>query len=137
MSLRQAQTDWDEGLRKWNSGEDPDRERFTQDGGEPYLYEKWAGQRPADNDSYYRPDWSEVVELGYQFYETVSEGTPLSPSFATPEELARFLVHPLAIFNSFEAAIRFVDVGWAPTFIGHGAKLQPGYEVIADMANRP
>jgi hypothetical protein len=133
-SLRQAQADWDEGLRKWDSGDDPDRERFTQDGGEPYPYEEWNGERPGDDDLYYRPDWPEDVELGYQLYETVSEGTPLSPSFATAEELARFLIYPLAMFDSFEAAMRFVDVGWAPSFMdkGDGRGLQPGYEVVAE-----
>ena len=31
---------------------------------------------------------------GYQLWETVSEGSPVSPVFATPEELAEWLVSP-------------------------------------------
>lgn len=36
---------------------------------------------------YYRPDWSADEMNGYQLYETITEGTPLTPSFATKEEL--------------------------------------------------
>lgn len=36
-----------------------------------------------------------VIEVptgaGYQMWETCTEGSPISPSFATPEELARWL----------------------------------------------
>lgn len=43
------------------------------------------------------PEWKhdpfneEPVGMGYQMWETTSEGSPISPVFATPEELARWL----------------------------------------------
>lgn len=42
--------------------------------------------------AYYRPDWSEAEMDGYQLYEVVTEGTPVTPSFATKEELIDYLV---------------------------------------------
>ena len=39
----------------------------------------------------FMPDWSPDEATHYMMYETCSEGTPISPAFATPEELARWL----------------------------------------------
>ena len=35
----------------------------------------------------YMPVWDDADDLGWCLYETVSEGTPVTPVFATPEEL--------------------------------------------------
>lgn len=40
--------------------------------------------------SYYRP-WKDEEATWFQLWETVSEGTPVSPPFATREELADYL----------------------------------------------
>jgi hypothetical protein len=45
------------------------------------LYDEWQCQRPPAGE-------------GYQLWSTVTEGTPNSPVFATPEELADFLAGP-------------------------------------------
>lgn len=50
----------------------------------------WDG--PPPNPEYYRPYWKEGEATWIQMYETVSEGTPVSPPFATPEELVEYLV---------------------------------------------
>lgn len=74
---------------------------------------------------------------GYQLWETVSEGSPITPVFATAEELARWMTehcwgkqtHRMA--SSFEVAMRFIDVGWAPSggsSAEHG--VQDGVELI-------
>lgn len=56
------------------------------------TYEWWAGDRPeAPNPLHYMPDWPAEQRTHYMMYEDTSEGTPLSPAFATPEELARWL----------------------------------------------
>jgi len=39
----------------------------------------------------YMPDWPEEERTHYIMYEDVSEGTPISPAFETPEQLARWL----------------------------------------------
>lgn len=40
---------------------------------------------------HFMPDWAEHECTHFMMYETCSEGTPISPAFATVEELARWL----------------------------------------------
>jgi len=62
---------------------------------------------------------------GWQLWETVSEGSPVSPVFASSEDLARWLTTPdggAAVGPSrrsltIEQARGFVGKGWAPSFI--------------------
>ncbi len=58
---------------------------------------------------------------GWQLWETVSEGSPISPVFETGEQLAQFLVdgggHPLGDPPTFEQAWNFVRAGWAPSMV--------------------
>ena len=56
----------------------------------------------------------------YQMYETVSEGTPVTPVFETEDELVDYLVNVGTFWNqkySREAAEAFVKTGWAPSFV--------------------
>lgn len=55
----------------------------------PATYEEWNGKRPSPED--YMPVWPEGQATHVMMYENTSEGTPLSPAFATAEELARWL----------------------------------------------
>jgi hypothetical protein len=58
---------------------------------------------------------------GWQLWESVSEGSPITPVFATPEDLARFMVanswgsQEEKMASSFDVAMRFIDAGWAPS----------------------
>ncbi len=55
----------------------------------------------------------------YQVYETVSEGTPMSPVFATKEELIEWLVNDGGQDgpHSRKAAEAFVKNEWAPSMV--------------------
>lgn len=56
-------------------------------------HEWWGGDIPSPpNPKHYMPDWPAEQRTHYMMYEDTSEGTPISPAFATPEELARWLV---------------------------------------------
>lgn len=84
--------DWDEGAAKWEEGLRDDfkggwRAMDGTEEGKTYL--AWAGSRPYSQD--YMPQWTEAEATHYMMYEDTSEGTPISPAFATPEELARWL----------------------------------------------
>jgi len=88
---------------------------------------------------YYRPEWGDAP-LGFAVYETVSEGTPVTPTFATEDELIDYLVENGDFWDqsrrndatrprSFgmssdpwrrEAAESFVRSGWAPSFVSIG-----------------
>lgn len=52
---------------------------------------------------------------GYQVWEQVSEGSPISPVFATPEEVVVWLVGQ---GHSEAGARAFVGSGWAPSAMG-------------------
>ena len=55
-----------------------------------YSYEEWDMDRPDPAD--YMPDWDKSERTHYQMYENTTEGTPLSPAFATEDELIDYLV---------------------------------------------
>lgn len=72
----------------WEKGEHPDQK--NGECGEYRYYAQWA-RNPPDVE-YYRPDWKPEEMTWFQVYETVSEGTPVTPPFATREELVDYLV---------------------------------------------
>lgn len=49
----------------------------------------WYGMPPERD--YYRPNWKPKEATWFQVYETVSEGTPVTPPFATQAELIDYL----------------------------------------------
>lgn len=56
---------------------------------------------------------------GWQLWETVSEGSPISPVLPTAEALAQWIATPGNRDEMpYEAALRFVGEGWAPSFVG-------------------
>ncbi len=57
-------------------------------------FSEWYGDRP--DPSNYMPDWDESERTHYQAYENTSEGTPISPVFATEDELIDWLVESKA-----------------------------------------
>lgn len=58
---------------------------------------------------------------GWQLWETTSEGSPISPVFGTPEELATWMSNPdradryAKDWMPYPAAMQFIKAGWAPT----------------------
>ena len=120
----EAMNKWTDAWRKWNAGEDPDRAQYEAKVGHPVAYHEWNGGPP--DPAYYRPEWPEASRTAYQVYETVSEGTPVSPVFPTRDEMIHWLVNDgtgMGIGGerlklSREAAERFADAAWAPSMIG-------------------
>lgn len=91
--------------------------------------EAYPGQRQEAED--WEPEQPPAGE-GWQMWETVSEGSPVSPVFATPEELADWMTGPdadqFSRASSREGALKFIKAGWAPSFIGVGDTLMSGVE---------
>lgn len=105
-------------------------------------YHEYAGDPP--DEVSYRPKF-EAEPTWLQVYETVSEGTPVTPPFATPEELIDYLVAHGDFWDQRrckepdwatlwggtpgvsgwkrENAERFVKAGWAPSMV---VKSSPG-----------
>jgi len=74
---------------------------------------------------------------GWQVWETVSEGSPITPVFATPEELARWCANTpnssITDGTSYEQWLAFIHEGWAPSMIGIGGAIVSGVEGIGDL----
>lgn len=75
----------------------------------------------------------------YQLWETTSEGSPISPPKATPEELARWLADNGASSfgsstESYETWLKFIrGPGWAPSAVsGGGRGLRSGVEGVTE-----
>lgn len=60
---------------------------------------------------------------GWQLWEETTEGSPLSPVFATADELADWMSDPARgqAWVPGEVAERFIEKGWAPTLVSSAA----------------
>lgn len=86
--------DWKEGHGKWQAGYKADYANFPvkawmpREDSDTGIYSEWAGRRPCKGE--YMPSWTQDEATHFQMYETCTEGSPISPVFATPEEVARW-----------------------------------------------
>lgn len=110
--------EWQAECAKWAAGT---HENFAKYGADHPFYWEWDGN-PPDKD-YYVPYDSDALgdDAWYQLYQTVSEGSPISPPFATQQEL---IDHLATIGDDWDGpwaranAERFVlGTGWAPSMI--------------------
>jgi len=104
----------------------------------PTKYAKWyhedAGD-PPDPSLYRHRKWSSEEATLFQVYETVSEGTPVTPVFATKEELVEYLVIHGDYWDqksgrggwNKKSAESFVKSEWAPSMIVN--KTKSGIEI--------
>lgn len=103
--------EWLDAAIAWDTGNDPHKVKLP-------FYWQWNGNPP--NPLYHRPRWTSEP-THYQMYETVTEGTPVTPHFATKAELVDFLVtHGEEGENipwNRGVAERFVEKEWAPSLV--------------------
>lgn len=105
----------------WENGTHKDCAKYKVD--HPFFWNFSCGP---PNKEYYRPKWTDEERTHQQVYETVSEGTPVTPAFATKEELVEYLVANGDRWDQHrgdggwkrEAAESFVKRGWAMSGIG-------------------
>jgi hypothetical protein len=119
-SYRSAAQRWKDEFAAWERGERPD---YFEADGYPADLQYWEYNQDPPDRKYYRPDWPEGSATHYQAYETVSEGTPVTPHFATQDEL---IDHLVAYGDDWDhhrggwdraAAEQFVRQAWAPSMI--------------------
>jgi hypothetical protein len=97
------------------------RSRFDEKA-EGCSFEDYYGEEP--DAAYYRP-YGDAEATWLQMFETVSEGTPVTPPFATPEELVDHLVeYGESLTGRWNKgpwgrsqAEAFVKAGWAPSLM--------------------
>jgi len=119
--LESAAIEWMDNLALWQAGKHPDQCESCK------YYWQWAGG-PPDEDSYRERKWTEEEATHYQMYETVSEGTPVTPVFAKLEHLRDHLAaHGTEWDNGpwpIDAAQRFIENQWAPSMIVVGGQVK-------------
>ena len=89
----------------------------------------------APNTDDYMPVWSEDQCTHYMMYEDTSEGTPISPAFATPEELARWLTDTGAsafgdMTGSYEGWLRVARGGFAVGMVVSQTGIKSGVDAL-------
>lgn len=112
--------------------------------GEPYLCDRCNGEgelwpSPETKAAYnaWRPTDPPTGD-GYQIWETVSEGSPISPVFSTPEELARHMAGTRWGADEgtpYEAWLAFIKgPGWAPSLVMTSTGLVSGIDAVSGGA---
>lgn len=139
-SFTSADEDWNEGYAAWQRGEienygAKDGESKWRPKSESALesvsYTEWAGGRPSPDD--YMPAFPEGSATMLCMYEDTTEGTPISPAFATPEELARWLADNNAsafggMTATYEQWLATCLAGWSISVVIEGGRMMSGVE---------
>lgn len=125
-----AAKEWDEERAKWERGEYPS---YTSEECRAMPYDQYNGRRPYSGD--YMPEWPTEQRTHLMMYETTSEGTPISPAFATPEELAHWLAdNGASAFGgdtaTYEQWLKVARCGWAPSMVIADGVLQNGVAAL-------
>lgn len=124
-------------IRLWSSdGETVVEEHWVEDVDitEARFFANHHWPRPEDDEA--RMPYFGVPddELGWCLYQTVSEGTPVTPVFATAEELIDYLATVGEDFSQKpmrrEAAEALVRGGWAPSGAMVGGKFYSNEEAL-------
>lgn len=92
-TFREAADEWEALYDLWRAGARKGDERLEWGYRTPYRDDAYFwedGNWPPEPD-YYRPEFTEEPTW-YQVYEDISEGTPITPPFATKEEIVEYLV---------------------------------------------
>lgn len=126
--------------RQWSLGfkRDYKTDAFVpHDKDDDYTVDEYFGEMPSRDE--YMPEWPPEVATHYMMYEDTTEGTPISPAFATPEELARWLADTNAsafggMGASYEGWLSTIKrghaVGMVMTLGPEGSSMQSGVEAF-------
>ena len=136
-----AAENWLRDIMLWRAGKHPE-----QEGGQCSYYKYyWEYDGPPDEETCRSKFDAEAT--WFQLYETVSEGTPVSPPFATKEELAQYLADngdfwyqndqrkTYPTFRSkptYEQAFALINEGYAFSMVrtGDGRLLEPHEQAL-------
>lgn len=68
---------------------------------------------------------------GYQMWENVSEGSPISPVFETPEKLAEWLAENESDTGDYDAWFSMISTsGYAPSLVSFGGQVESGVQSL-------
>jgi hypothetical protein len=116
-----ALAEWNRNNELWIAGTHPSLVEGRTTLAETPTFADWDGEAP--DPAYYRP-YKDDECTHFQMYQTVSEGSPVTPVFATLQELEDYLVETGEMagtkYNqkySREGAHAFCQSGWAPSMV--------------------
>jgi hypothetical protein len=130
--------EWDEEAAHWKRGEEldystwPEKRIFKpRTTTESDTYEEYAGARPVQSE--YMPEWPNGTATMLVMYEDTSEGTPISPAFETPEELAQWLTKTNAsafggMTATYEQWLATCKAGWSVGMVMENGRIMSGVE---------
>lgn len=101
-----AAQEWIAEFDQWRAGTHPQQDEDCK-----YF---WEYDSPPKEEYYRSRKWTVEEATHYQIYETVSEGKPVSPVFATLDELIEWCVTQ---GYSRHAAESFAKQGWVPSMV--------------------
>jgi hypothetical protein len=122
----EALKEWEETHKQWKKGLTRD---YAKDGvawkcideeDRKTPFSEYYGSKPKRDE--YMPDFKPEEATHLMMYETCSEGTPISPAFATAEELARWLADTGASAFAYQGAtyeqwLATIQSGFAPSAV--------------------
>lgn len=111
-----AFNEWDKNRLEWISGKSESQKKYNYEPTNAGYIESEGGS--PDPEYYRKEKWTEEEACCFQMYQTVSEGTPVSPVFDTLKELEDWLVIQ---GHSRKAAHGFCESGYAPSMIFNGS----------------
>jgi hypothetical protein len=150
--LRMVPPNWDHPINEHGSRQ-PMFDRSYEDARQEWLdglanhktedcdgFDYWEWDVSPPERKYYRP-WRDEDATWFQLWETVSEGTPVSPPFETREELAAYLAEHGDFWDQERGhggwgkarADAFVSVGWAPSFMMTGGAFLESKDIPLSM----
>ena len=88
-------------------------EERAEEYGESIRY-YWEYDGPPDKEYYRAERWTPEEATAFQVYETVSEGTPVSPVFETEDAMRQWLIQQ---GHSEYAVGEFLKHKWAPSMV--------------------
>jgi len=121
--FKDAAREWIEELLLWQGVEHPEQIKNPKLIREYPYYWQWAGDPP---DKEYYLDEFKSKPICFQIYETVSEGTPVSPVFETEKEMKKHIVEKMG--HSEKAADNFIKSKWVPSMV-----LSPGKGLLTNI----
>jgi len=132
--LKNTIEDWDKSFAEWNSGNYPS---YATDENIKAGFVDWEGERPKEED--YMPLWTQEEATHYMMYQNTSEGTPISPAFESPEDLAEWLYKSGAsAFGrqtaSYEGWLRVANGGYACSAVKTSEGMTSGVDGLTESA---
>lgn len=120
-----AVSEWKARRAAWEVGERPE-------GYGDCDFADYYGEQPDDPDMY-RP-WQDAEAIWLQVWETVSEGSPVTPPFETKQGLADYLAEHGDFWDHGRGwgqarADAFVADGWAPSMMISGGRIYESKDI--------